>query len=200
MRSPKTRANVTDQKTPIWSTVFFLLLIANVIWMSWNLSGDRNLRSTVKQLKMAEFQTNGVPGVGIVDTKTGKPLWIEWVYDDGSKDFSCFLDGTNIFDLDVWKGRPLKYYVGFHGPGKSATWWVAQGGNGSFTERIFYDTNGHISKDEVRSNQAWHAIDRQNGTNDIVLNRQRHQLGVDTNGMLTTDALTNAPKFNLTAP
>jgi hypothetical protein len=167
--------------------LFFLVVIGWDI-RTWN--ADTNFRVAAKQFKVVPFHTNDVWGIGIVETKTGKPLWIEWDYTNNSKEFSYFFHGTNIFNLSLFKGKPLTYSVGFHGPGKSSVWWWDLA-RGTFIERNFFNTNGDFSKNEVWYDNTWHTVvirDRKWG---IVINGKWQQLTLPTNAMWTVEMTTN---------
>jgi hypothetical protein len=88
------------------------------------------------------LHTNDVSGVGIFDSKTEQPLWVEWDFNNDNKPTqeSYFFRGEDVFDVTLSSNRPPKYSVYFRGLDKSVTWWLDRGGSGSFTERIFYDT------------------------------------------------------------
>jgi hypothetical protein len=136
--------------------------------------------------KLEIYHTNDVSSVGIAEAKTGKLLWVEWDYPDKSKEFSYFYSGTNIFNLNVWPGRPLTYSVGFHGPGKSSVWWWDLA-RGTFVERNFFDTNGDFSKFEVWYHHTWHTAVRRDGKSGIIINGQWRQLALPTNSMWTIE-------------
>ena len=178
---------------PLWALIFGLLLFANLGWISWIRCFNDDLRSGAKQFKLVHFHTNDVAGIGIVEKITGKPLWIEWDFNhDGKPDEeSYFYQGTNVFNLHLSQGQRPKYDVIFYGAGKSQVWWWDKG-NGSFTERISYDTNGNRSGFEVWYDKAWHSVVRQNKKNGVMLNGQWNELWVDTNGLWTMELSTNA--------
>jgi hypothetical protein len=96
-----------------------------------------------------------------------------------------FFHGKDVFDITLSSNRSPRYSVYFREPDKSVTWWLDRGGSGSFTERIFYDTNGDFSRHEVWYDQTWSPVDRRSEKNGIGINRQWHQLAFDTNGMWT---------------
>ena len=172
---------------PAWAVILILLLLVNLGWISWNWHYNADIRVAAKQFKIEVLHTNNISGVGIVEAKTGKPLWIEWDYTTNGEEFSYFFHGTNIFNLNLWKGKPLAYDVGFHGLGKSSVWWWDLG-RGTFIQRNFFNTNGDFSKAEVWYNEAWHTVDRRNEHNGVIINGQWHQLAFDTNGMWTIEA------------
>jgi hypothetical protein len=122
-----------------------------------------------------------------------EPLWVEWDFNhDGKPDeMAYFFQGKDAFDITFSTNHPPKFSVYFRGTAKSVTWWLDRGGNGSFTERIFYDTNGDFSKHEVWYNEGWQTVDRRNETNGIVINGQWLRLGLDTNGAWNMKAATN---------
>ncbi|HTV42110.1 MAG TPA: hypothetical protein VMF08_16185 [Candidatus Sulfotelmatobacter sp.] len=87
----------------------------------------------------------------------------------------CFR-GTNVLEIFNAPGRLPLYQFEFHGRGKSQVWWLNLGGGSFFTRRVSYDTNGELSNDELWYDQAWHSVDRRNGTNGIVINGQWHRI------------------------
>jgi len=122
-----------------------------------------------------------------------EPLWAEWDFNhDGKPDeITYFFQGKETFDVSFSSNRPPKYSVYFRGAGKSSTWWTDRSGNGSFTERIFYDTNGNPAKHEVWYNERWQTVDRRNDTNGIIINGHWLRLGFDTDGAWTIRTATN---------
>jgi hypothetical protein len=112
--------------------------------------------------------------------------------DTNSKMETYYFRGKDVFDIALSSNRPPKYGVYFYGPGKSSTTWLDRRGIGSFTERIFYDTNGDFSKHEVCVDNTWQPVVRRNGKNGLVIDGRWHQLVFDANGALTIEgALTN---------
>jgi hypothetical protein len=183
----------TVKGIPGWALILGLLLLANFLWYSFAwYSGwyeNANLRAAAKQIRVIAVHTNDLDGVAIMDISTGKPLWIQWnTGRNGSpRAISYFFDSKDVFDLTLVKSRQPKYGVYFYGPAKKVTWWLDRGDSGTFTERIFYDTNGVPSKHEVWYDNTWYPVDRTNEHNGIIINGQWHQLSFDTNGMWTIE-------------
>jgi hypothetical protein len=177
------------KKIPIWAIILILLLLANLGRMWWNVSRYSGLRAAGKEFKIEVLHTNGVSGVGIFERKTEQPLWVEWDFNgDGKADQeNYFFRGKDVFDVTFSSNRPPKFSVYFRGSGKSATWWIDDGGNGAFTERIYYNTDGNFYRREVWYNEAWRTVDRRNEKNGIIINGQWHQLTFDTNDMWTIE-------------
>ncbi len=190
------------KEIPAWAIILALLLIMNLAWMTWNnVYQHVNLSPTQGQFTVEVLHTNEVSpwpylsgdnasAIGIVEVKTGEPLWAKWNLDRGENmDIESLLfHGKKVFDIYWVNGHPLVYNVYFRGPGKSVTWWQNRDGANTFTERTFYDTNGVLSRDEVWCNQAWQTVDKRNGTNGIIVDGQWHQLAFDTNRMWKTEA------------
>jgi hypothetical protein len=172
----------------IWVIILILLLLANLGWMSWNLYQHAALRRAVKDFKFEVVHTNDMSGIGLFETKTNQPIWTRFSENGRPVIENHFFRGKDVFDIALSSNRPPKYNVYFRGPGKSETWWLDRGGSGSFTERIYYDTNGDFSKQEIWYNQAWQNVDRRDEKNGIIVDGQWHQLGFDTNGMWTIEA------------
>jgi len=176
----------------------FLLLILLVFWRSWNWPRHARPGAAASQFRFEEFHSNDVAGVGIVEAKSGKPIWIEWYFHGGCRPDveSFFLHGTNVFNLHLRENGPPQYEAIFYGPGKSQVWWGDKG-SGSFTQRISYDTNGDRCGFEVWYLGAWHPVDRRDKMNGIVVNGQWRHLAIDTNGAWTleerTDPTANYP-------
>jgi len=175
------------QRIPIWAIAIILLLLVNLGWMSWNSSRHPGLRAAGKQFKIEVLHTNSASGVGIFESKTEQPLWVEWDFNgDGKPDQETyFFRGKEVCDIVLSSNRPPKISIYFRGPGKSVTWWIDDQGIGSFTDRIYYNTNGNFYKREVWYNEAWQPVERQDGKNGIIVNRQWHKLTFDTNGVWT---------------
>ena len=107
---------------PIWAITLIVLLLANLGWMLWNLCQNADHSAAVKQFKVEVLHTNdispwpylsgdNVSAVGIVEAKTGKPLWAKWNLDRGERmDIeSLFFDGKKVFDIYWADGHPLVY-------------------------------------------------------------------------------------------
>jgi hypothetical protein len=161
-----------------------LLLLADISWRIWIWHSEAPFRA---QFKFEYFYTNGVASFGIEDARTSKPLLINWDFGDGEKlgEVSYYFQGTNLLDIYLKTNQLPRYRFIFHGPEKSEIWWLDRRGVGSFTERIFYDTNSDLSKHEVWYNESWQTVDRRNEKNGIVINGQWNQLAFDTNGNWT---------------
>jgi len=178
----------THKRFPPWVSALLLLLMANLGWMSWNVYQHASLRNAVKQFRFEVLQTNEMSGVGLFDVKTAQPVWTRFSEEGRPVIENYFFRGKEVFDITLKSNRPAIYNVYFYGPGRSVTWWLNAGGSDTFTERIFYNTEGDFSRNEVWYNQAWHRVDRRNGGNGIIVDGQWHQLGFDTNGMWTIKA------------
>jgi hypothetical protein len=179
---------------PIWALILILLLLANLGWMSWNLYQYAEygaIRAAYKHFKIEVLHTNDLSGTGLFEAKTEQPIWAEWSRDGKLEMENYFFQGQDVFDVALSSNRPPRYGVFFRGPEKSVTWWLDRGGIGSFTERIFYDTNGDSSKHEIWYNQSWQTVDRRNKTNGIIINGQWFRLKFDTNGAWTIDSTNN---------
>lgn len=165
-----------------------LLVLADVSLRVWAWHYNVSYRAAAKKFRVEALHTNGVSGIGIFEVKTEQPLWTKFDFSNGVNE-SYYLRGHDVFDVTLSSNRPPKYSVFFRGTGKSVTWWLDRGGSGSFTERIFYDTNGVFFRHEIWFNEAWHLVDRRSGTNGIVFNGQWHQLAFDTNSNWTIEAV-----------
>jgi hypothetical protein len=149
-------------------------------WQIWVVRSSGGAR----YFKVATFETNGLSGVGIADTRYKQWVWVKWNQRPEKESF--YFRGEPV--LDVWStsNRPPVYGVYFHGRDKEMTMWQNRGGGSStFAERSFYDTNGDLSLDEVLYKQEWHPVERRDGKNGIILDGRWCQLGFDTNGMWT---------------
>jgi hypothetical protein len=181
---------------PIWALILILLLLANLGWMSWNLYQHAEydaIRAAYKHFKIEVLHTNNLSCIGLFEAKTEQPIWAEFSRGGKLEMESYFFQGKEIFDVALSGNRPPRYGVFFCGPEKRVTWWLDRGGIGSFTERIFYDTNCDVSKHEIWYNQGWQSVDRRNETNGIVLNGQWLRLKLDTNGAWTINSTSNQP-------
>ena len=180
-----------------------LLFLVDVSWRIWTWNSNAETRALTKLFKVEVLHTNDVfpwpilsgdiSAIGIIDRKTGKPIWARWNFnpDDGLDIENYYFQGRCVFGVYQTNNRPLIYNVYFRGPNKSVTWWHNRGGADTFTERVFYDTNGVLSKNEIWYDNTWYSVDRTNELNGIIVNGQWHQLGFDTNGMWTTEMTTN---------
>jgi hypothetical protein len=175
--------------------MLILLLLANLGWMLWNLhqhAEDVAIRASYKNFKIEVLRTNNWSGIGLVEAKTEQPIWIEWSVDGKPVMENYYFEGRDVFDVALSSNRLPRYSVYFHEPDKSVTWWLDRGGNGSFTERIFYNTNGNFYKHEVWYDQSWQTVEKRNETNGIVINSQWFRLKkFDTNGAWTIDSTNN---------
>lgn len=168
-----------------------LLLLADVSWRIWTWNANAETRALAKKFKTEVLHTNDWSGIGIYEAKSEQPLWIEFSQDEKPIQENYFFHGKVAFDITLSSNRPPKYSVWFRKTDKSVTWWLDRRGTGSFTERIFYDTNEFFSKHEIWYNEAWQVVDKRNGKNGIVLNGQWFQLAFDTNDLWTIEAKTN---------
>jgi hypothetical protein len=170
--------------------IIALLVSVDLSWRIWIWNVNTDYRAAAKHVKVVGFHTNDVDGVGIVEAKTGKPLWIEWQdnRDKTPNEVSYFFRGTNVLDIYLKKNQSPRYKFIFHGPDKSEVWWMNIDGGPSFTERISYDTNGNRSNFEIWYDNSWRPVDRRNEKNGIVISGQWHQLAFDTNGLWTVEA------------
>lgn len=184
------------RRTPFRVIILVALLLLNFGWTSLNLYRSSRLRvADAEHFEIKVLHTNSVSpwpylvgdpsAVGLVDVKSGKPIWAKWLFDYGeSGDIEdYYFQGKHVFDMYSTNNRPWIYNVYFHGPGKSITWWRNRGGADTFTERTFYDTNGDLSKDQVWYSNTWYTVDVQNGANGVIINGQWRELAFDTNGM-----------------
>lgn len=175
------------KEIPVCAAILTLLLLTNLSWMFWNLCHQAALRDAVKQFRFELLHTNGISGIGLFETKSDQPVWTRYTEDGKPVIENHFFDGKDVFDIILSTNHPPKYNVYFRGAGKSVTWWMDDAGSGCFTERIYYNTNGDFYKREVWYKEAWHAVNRRNERNGILINGQWHQLALDTNGLWTTD-------------
>ena len=161
-----------------------LLVLADLSWRVLDWSDDANGRTSGLHVNVIGIHTNDADGVEIVESKTGKPLWIEWQdkADKTPEEFSYFFQGTKVLNVYLRKSQPPLYRFIFHGPGKSEQWWLNLGGEPTFTGRVSYDTNGDLSDFDVWLNESWHAVERRNGHNGVIINGEWQQLSADTNG------------------
>jgi hypothetical protein len=180
-----------------WASVLTLLLLANLSWLLWHSARNCVLSAAGREFRIEVLRTNGVSGLGIFERRTERPLWVEWDFRDGSGTHQeeYFFRGREVLDVTLGTNRLPKYGVYFRGPGKSATWWVDDCGSGSFTDRIYYNTNGDFYRREVWYNQAWRTVDRRHEKNGIVIDGQWRQLGLDTNGAWTTETMIATNRF-----
>jgi len=152
------------------------LVLADVSWRIWTWHHYADYRAFVRQFTVGEMHTNDTLGLVIYDAKTGQPIWskFEFGHDGNSIMESYYFQGKDTFDVALSSNRPPKYSVYFRGSGKSETWWLDRLGNGSFTERIYYYTNGEFSKREAWYHNQWQLVDRRDGTNGLVINGMWH--------------------------
>jgi hypothetical protein len=182
-----------DTTIGAFKTILLVICVALVladdssrIWAGLDYAGDR---AFVRQFKVEALHTNDTSTIGVFYANTERPLWTESALGHGKME-SYYFRGKDVFDITLSSNRPPKYSVYFRGLGKSETWWLDRSGNGSFTERIFYDTNGDFAKHEIWYKESWQTVDRRNGKNGILMNGQWHQLALDTNGW-TIETVTN---------
>jgi hypothetical protein len=152
------------------------LVFTDVGWRIWDWHHYAESRAILEHFKVEYMHTNDWSGIGIFDAKTSHPIWVRWdIGHDGDSTFEQhYVEGHDVFDIVLSGNKPPKYTVYFRGPGKSGTWWLDRLGNGSFTERIFYDTNGAPLKHEVWYDNKWQLVDRRDGTNGLVINGMWH--------------------------
>ncbi len=172
---------------PILGATIALLLLANLGFISLGFYDHEGERMAARRFKVEFFHTNDDSGVEIHEAKTGLPILSEWDFGNGGKpnQESYYFRGKRAFNITIKSNRPPVYTVFFAGPGKSETWWTDRGGSGTFTERIYYGTNGAFLKHEIWYGQAWHTVN--DGKKGILINDQWFHLSLDTNGLWAPD-------------
>jgi hypothetical protein len=165
------------------STIVILLLLTNLSWMSWNVYQHAARRDVSRQFRLEVLHTNDMSGIGLFEAKTDQPIWTQFSENGEPVIENHFFRGKDVFDITLRTNHPAVYNVYFRGVGKSVKWWLNAGGSDTFTERIFYDTNGEFFRSEVWYDQEWQPVDRRDGKNGIIVSGQWHQLAFDTNGM-----------------
>ena len=187
-----TRAAISEllmktNRLPGWVFGFGFLILLDIGLRIWIWSENSAYRASTKRVVVVPFHTNGMDSVGIIDTKTGKPLLLASDYGRDGKPgaVNYYFQGKDVFDIILKDGRLPRYSVSFYGPDKSQTWWLDRGGAGSFTERVFYDTNGVPSGHETWYDDAWHTVERRNEKYGVIVNGQWRPLVFDTNGLWT---------------
>jgi hypothetical protein len=165
------------------------LLAADVSWRVWAWHHFPVYRALATRFKLETLHTNDASGIGIFYAKTKEPLWTEFEFTNAGNSSmeSYYFRGHDVFDITLSSNRPPRYGVYVRGPDKSVTWWLDDAGLGSFTERIYYNTNGDFYKREIWYKQAWHLVDRRDGKNGLVIDGQWHQLAFDTNKAWTIE-------------
>jgi hypothetical protein len=124
--------------------------------------------------------------------KSWQPLWAEWDFGHGGRSISYFFQGKIVLNIHTATDQKPGYeFVSRNGEGETQVHWWDRKDSGIFTEKISYNTNGDLSKYEVWYDEAWHIVDRRNGTNGIVINGQWLHLKFDTNGIPMMDTKTN---------
>ena len=177
---------------PWWAVILGMLLVANLGWISWNVRHYTDIRAAGEHFRMEVLHTNDDSGVGLYLMNKGQeqPLWTEFKFgNNGSKSETYYFRGQDVFDITVSSNLPPRYSVFFRGPGKSVTWWLDRRGSGSFTERIFYDTNGIPARHEVWYGNTWQLVDRRSEKNGLIINGEWYQLAFGTNGTWTLGAV-----------
>jgi hypothetical protein len=167
-----------------------LLLFADICWRIWAWNTNAEIRAFTKQFKIEVLHTNDMSGIEIYEVKTQQPLWLELTQDGKPVMENYFFNGKDVFNIALSSNRPPRYSVWFHEPDKSVTWWLDRGGSGSFTERIFYDTNGVFLRQEVLYSNTWYTVDRGNEKG-IFVNGQWRHFALDTDGLWTPELKTN---------
>ena len=172
---------------PLWAIVLGLLLVANLGWISWNRHHYAGILDATRQFRVQVLHTNDLDGIGLFDAKTCEPLWTRYSSKGQRVVENYYFQGRDVFDVTLITNRPPVYYAFFYGAGKSFTWWLNAGGADTFTQRMFYDTNGHPAGNEVWYDRTWNPVDRRDGKNGIIVDGRWRQLAFDTNGMWTVD-------------
>jgi hypothetical protein len=169
------------------------LLAVDVGWRVWVWHYYAGYRALATQFRLESLHTNDASGIGIFYAKTEQPLWVKWDFLDAKKSTleTYYFQGHDVFDVSSSSNHPPRYSATIIGAGKSQVWWLDRGGSGSFTERVFYDTNAILSKQEVWYDNKCQLVDRRNGKNGIVISGQWRQLAFDTTGGWITSFPTN---------
>lgn len=180
------------RKLPIWAAVMIVLLFVNLSWMVWRWIDDADMRTLYKQFRVSTSSDNGMAVIGITELRTGRFIWTRSDFAQRGapvEEHGFYFGGDKVFGVWSKSNLPPVYSVFFHRPGKGVTWWQNRAGADVFTQRTFYSEDDNLSRDEVWYGEAWHVIDRRNGTNGIIINGQWCRLGFDTNGLWTTKAV-----------
>lgn len=182
----------SGRRPPVWAGILIVLVFANLAWMMWRWIDDAAMRTFYKQFRVSSTNDNDVAIIGISELKTGRLIWTKSRFvNRGSpvEEHDFYFSGEKLFSVWSKSNQPPVYSVFFRHPGKGVTWWQNRAGADIFTQRTFYDDDGTISRDEVWYAQAWHVVDRRQGTNGIIVNGQWYRLGFDTNGFWTVESL-----------
>lgn len=113
---------------------------------------------------LADHRSN-VDAISLRRANSWSPVWAEWDFDqDGDADTaSYFLDGRNVFNVNLRPGQPPRFDVYIYGSDKSVTWWLDRGDGTSFTDRITYGADGRLLRHEVLQGQTWRTVERRGG-------------------------------------
>ena len=162
--------NLFAMRTPYgisWLVLGLCLLLAlDIGWRIWSWSHPHAICVTATSIRgqpfmvMADHRSN-VDAISLRKAETWEPVWAEWDFDqDGRADTaSYFLEGRNIFNVNLQKDRPPRFDVYFYGPGKSVIWWLDRGNGSAFTDRITYDAEGKQVRHEVLLGQTWRMVE-----------------------------------------
>ena len=156
--------------------VLAVLLLADIGWRVWEWTHPRAICESNASISgtpfmvMADHRSN-VDAISLRRDKSWTPVWAEWDFDqDGvAETASYFLDGRNVFNVNLRPGKPPRFDVYIYGPGKSVTWWLDRGDGSSFTDRIIYGVDGNLLRHEVLQGQTWRAIEISGGQKGVAV-------------------------------
>lgn len=170
-----------------------LLVLADIGWRFWAWTHPQAVCSTTTSITgrpfmlMADHRSN-VDAISIRKDKTWEAVYVEMdLNNDRQPDQVLhYFNGKDVFNVNLQPGQPPKFDVYFYGPGKSVTWWLDRGGAGAFTDRIFYDTTGNLTRHEVLLGPTWRALEKRAQQNGVVIDGQWTPVQL-TNGNWATD-------------
>lgn len=184
----------------LWAPILALLILADIGWRFWVWTHPHAICGTTTSITgkpfmlMADHRSN-LDVISIRKREVWEPVWAEWDFDhDGKVDeASYFFRGRDVFNVNLKEGQPPKFDVYFYGPGRSVTWWLDRGGAGSFTDRIFYDTNGIQTRHEVLYGQTWRVVETRDRKKGMVMGGQWIPLQLTNGGWTPDQPLPNVP-------
>jgi len=177
------------QRIPWWAMLLAILVVIDISWRCWFWLGHRSICSTTTSISgkpvlvMADHHSN-VDVISLRKQGEWETIYAEMDLNSDRipDELMHYFNGRDVFNVNLQPGQNPKYDVYFYGPGKSVTWWVDRAGAGGFTDRLFYDTEGKLTRHEALLRDTWRVLETRSQRKGAMVDGQWIPLLLTTNG------------------